>query len=93
MDKEELMKQRLIESLSIYDRSIIEMALYYAINMKMFGQDYTMKWETAVQQSEALSKAYMKGYMKADEQFRLWCKSCKERDKVKPFAMQKEGDV
>ena len=93
MDKEELMKQRLIDSLSIYDRSIIEMALTHAINMKMFGRSYTMDWKTAAQRSEALNMAYNEGYSKACEQLRLVCKSCKERDKVKPFEMQKKGDA
>ena len=44
---------------------VIATAYLYAINFILYGEDVTEKWETAIQNSNALEKAYMRGYYDA----------------------------
>ena len=55
-------KEALLEELDKEDFQILILAYLYAKNRKTFGEDVTEKWETALQNADALEKAYRKGY-------------------------------
>lgn len=51
----------MINWLAKQDEALLSLAFIYANNQYTFGVNVTEKWETAVQQHDALQKAYIKG--------------------------------
>ena len=51
-----------------YNDKVNQTATAYAANIHMFGVDVTEKWNTAIEQTEALNKAYLRG--RHDERIR-----------------------
>jgi hypothetical protein len=66
IDKTELRKKPNAEvlgkELAKLDPKILELAYAYASNIDKYGVDVTKQWETAIEQSNAMRKAYMTGY-------------------------------
>lgn len=54
-------KEALLKLLAQEDELVLSQAYLYAKNMVDYGIDITEKWETALEQHEALHKAYIKG--------------------------------
>lgn len=54
-------REVLIEELSKLDTQTLAMAYVYAKNLTMFGVDVVKEWETVVQQSSDLYRAYSRG--------------------------------
>ena len=54
-------KEIIIDELSKLPIMELAVALSYAKNLSLYGVDVTEVWNTAVQQSYALNKAYEKG--------------------------------
>lgn len=54
-------KETILSELSKQSPQVLEMAYLFAINYVGYGENVTKDWLTAVQQSAALEKAYMKG--------------------------------
>ena len=69
MSKEEQIQEyerkRLIDELSKMSPMVIATAYLHAINYTQYGVDVTEKWVTATQNTNALEKAYKKGYYDA----------------------------
>lgn len=55
-------KEHLLEELSKFDVGVLSLAYLYAKNEYAYGIDVTTKIMTAVQQSNAINKAYNKGF-------------------------------
>lgn len=55
-------REMLIKLLNEFDNHELSLALVYAKNLRRYGIDVESKWETASQQSAALSTAYNDGY-------------------------------
>ena len=53
---------KLIDELSKMPPMVIATAYLHALNYTRYGVDVTEKWLTAIQQANALEKAYAKGY-------------------------------
>ena len=62
---QEYESKQLIDELSKMPPMVIATAYLYSINYTLYGEDVTEKWETAIQNSSALRKAYEKGYYDA----------------------------
>ena len=62
---QEYQSKQLIDELSKMPPMVIATAYLHAINYTLYGVDVTEKWLTAVQQTDALEKAYSKGYYDA----------------------------
>ena len=54
--------KHILDELSKMPPRVIEAAYLHAMNFELYGVDVTKEWETAVQNSWALSRAYEKGY-------------------------------
>lgn len=69
MNKEKKIQEhenkQLIDELSKMPPMVIATAYLHAINYTLYGEDVTEKWVTAIQQTSALEKSYMKGYYDA----------------------------
>ena len=55
-------KKDLLKALEQEDLQTLSLAYAYAKNMKLYGEDVTKAWVTAVQQNAILEKAYRDGY-------------------------------
>ena len=55
----------LLDELSKMPPMVIATAYLHAINYTLYGEDVTEKWLTAIQNADALEKAYRKGYYDA----------------------------
>lgn len=60
-------KEMLIQSLSDFDTQTLSLALLYARNITTYGIDVTQAWQTAVENSDNISKAYNRGFNDAME--------------------------
>lgn len=60
-------KEALMEALAEEDLQILGLAYSYAKYLRWYGIDITKTLETATQNTEALTKAYQKGYYDAME--------------------------
>ena len=58
-------KQALLEALAEEDEQILALAYAHATYLKKFGVDIEQALDTAIQNAEALSKAYQEGYYDA----------------------------
>ncbi len=65
LDEQYAYKKPYIKELAQFDEQTLAIAIVYACNMKRYGVDVTEKWNTAVEQSDALENAYHKGYADA----------------------------
>jgi len=72
---EEYKRKLLMHKLSEMPSVVVETAYLYAVNYIAYGEDVTKDWLTAIQQTQALEKAYQKGYYDA-------MKDMKERNKA-----------
>lgn len=57
-------KMTLLGLLAEEDTKVVATAYLYARNLITYGVDVTKEWDTAVRQTDALSKAYHDGYRK-----------------------------
>ena len=55
----------ILNKLSELPQATLEIAYLYAVNFSGYGVDVANKWLTAVQQTEALNRAYERGYYEA----------------------------
>jgi rubrerythrin len=55
-------RKELIEELLKMPPMVIATAYLHALNYTLYGEDVTEKWQTAIQNTIALEKAYKKGY-------------------------------
>ena len=55
----------ILNKLSELPQTTLEIAYLYAVNLSQYGVDVANKWLTAVQQNEALNRAYERGYYDA----------------------------
>jgi predicted DNA binding protein len=55
----------ILNKLSELPQATLEIAYLYAVNLSQYGVDVANKWLTAVQQNEALNRAYERGYYDA----------------------------
>lgn len=62
---QECKSKRLLDELSKMSPMVIATAYLHAINYTLYGEDVTKKWLTAIQNANALEKAYRKGYYDA----------------------------
>ena len=68
ISKKDLQRALLIwMKLKEYGQMGIDLAVMYAQNIALYGIDITEKWQNAVENHVALSKAYHKGYYDAFE--------------------------
>ena len=65
LDEQYVYKESYIKELAQFDEQTLATALAYARNLKLYGIDVTEKWDTVVEQSEALKNVYNKGYYDA----------------------------
>lgn len=65
-------KQILIDSLSKLSTQELQTAYLYAINYVKYGADVTKVWDTAIQNTCALERAYQKGYYDGLKQANEW---------------------
>ena len=70
LDEQYVYKESYIKELAQFDEQTLATALAYARNMKLYGIDVTDKWDTVVEQSEALKNAYNKGYADALDDYK-----------------------
>lgn len=61
------MKDMLLKSLSEEPYTTLSVAYLYAKHYVRYGDDITKAWDTATKQTDALKKAYLKGYADAME--------------------------
>ena len=59
--KEEFERKTLIESLEKMPARVVATAYLYAMNYELYGEDVTKKWQTAVQNTASLQRAYLDG--------------------------------
>lgn len=59
--KEEFERMMLIESLKTMPARVVATAYLYAMNYELYGEDVTKKWQTAVQNTASLQRAYLDG--------------------------------
>lgn len=78
MTNENIERYSLIKELLEYPTDILRLALANAYSMREFGVDITQKWETAVQQMDAMYRAERKGY--ADAMTHMYGKQLEELD-------------
>lgn len=74
------LRETIIEELSKQPTMVLATALMYARYMAVHGVSVVEQWETAVQQSDALSKAERYGYAKATENLKRQCEFCEYKN-------------
>ena len=80
-------KEDLLKFLEQEDIQVLSLAYVYAKNMKLYGEDVTKAWVTAVEQHAILEKAYRAGYYEGlrrsateERQTERKCENCKYYD-------------
>lgn len=63
--KQDGKKDFMVSELAKLPEMVVATAYVYAVNMSKYGVDVANAWLTAVQQSEALTRAYEKGHYEA----------------------------
>ena len=63
-------KKQMLETLSKESSTVLTLAYIYAKGFENFGEDVTTRWKTAALQTDALNRAYIKGFEDAKEQMR-----------------------
>lgn len=62
---EDYKRKIMMYKLSEMPYEVIATAYLYAVNYIAYGEDVTKEWPTVIQQTQALEKAYQKGYYDA----------------------------
>ncbi len=63
-------KTKLLELLAKESNLVLSQAYLYAKNLGLYGVNVAESWDTVVQQSANLEKAYMRGYYDAMERMK-----------------------
>lgn len=79
---DEQRREAIISQLSRKDTMVLSLALIYAENYYKYGVDITKQWTSAVQQSDALHNAYLRGCEEEHETQRRHCENCIYRPKT-----------
>lgn len=66
-------RDAVLEELNKQPTDILCLALVYVLNIKNYGVDVTVAWDTATQNCAALEKAYIKGVTDTkDEMYKIF---------------------
>lgn len=58
-------REAIIKELNSVPTDVLALALVYAKYSKLYGENITKAWDTAVQQKSAMDNAYARGYYEA----------------------------
>lgn len=75
-------KQALLRELEKEDVAVLGLAYQYAHNMYEYGVDITEKWNTVVENTANLEKAYQKGYHEGLTTAKTWNKANENTSKA-----------
>lgn len=63
-------REKLLNRLAEMPIEILRLSVVYALGYREYGEDLTKKWQTAIQQTAVLEKAYLKGRKDMYEEMR-----------------------
>ena len=84
---EEEKKQELLKALEQESLSILSLAYYYAKGYELGAENVTIAWENTIRQTDALNRAYQKGFSDCLERIR----KAKEDESKEKNGIRKSG--